>query len=100
MPELRAGSIAHHVDGKHHMAIVLHVSNQHAWAVFLTSNPSWGIKVRRATKDELALVGFVSRRPTYLSSVVRPRDDLEATDLEFPEHRVKDLLVEFFGGTP
>lgn len=93
------GLIAHFTDGqKGHTGVVLDVSDDgEAWALFLTSNPTWNRRSRRLTLDELSLCGFPLKEgmTTYFAPVVRPARDAHHSGLMFPEHRLTDLASEF-----
>jgi hypothetical protein len=93
--QVTVGSVATHEDGgRIHWTIVLDLPNDtHAWVLFFSSTPH-GRCSRQATKDELALAGFVSTRPTYLNLVYRPVEDFYVRG-SFPEHRVEALKKEF-----
>lgn len=77
------------------MSIVLSVSSDVCEALFFTSNPNWAEYSRRATKEELAMAGFVYSKPTYLAYVKRPAWNFEATDLTYPLDWVLSLRKEF-----
>lgn len=101
--ELKPGDVVVHGDGNAtHKAILLKLKStpDRALCLFFTSNPEWGVVSRRATKDEIALVALVERRETYLTSAIRPVEDLSPTGLTFPEHRIPELLMEFFQELP
>ncbi len=89
------GDVAMHDDGNQHIAVILSVTEQECEAVFFTSNPVWAENSRRATREELALAGFVKSRPTYLAYVKRPTWDFHPLGRTFPTHRVATLLEEF-----
>ena len=68
-------------------------------AALFTTNPNWANQVREATKDELALAGFPTRRKTYLAAVCRPTAYLISRRITFPEYRTQNLIAEFcYGG--
>lgn len=90
-----ACDVALHDDGGQHMAVILEIADDVCEAVFFTSSPFWAPNSRRATREELALVGYVSTRPTYLAYVSRPCWDFTPLGRTFPEHRVAALLQEF-----
>jgi hypothetical protein len=96
MPNLAPGVIAIHNDefGQHH-AVILDIEGAECKALFFTSNSHWGLMSRRATKDELAMAGFVYSRPTYLAYVVRSIWDFHSTGLIFPKHWIQSLKQEF-----
>lgn len=101
--EIRPGDVVVHFDGAgSHKAIVLKVKSdpERALCLFFTSSPNWGVVSRRATREEIALVGLVERRETYLASAIRPLADLNKVGLTFPEHRVPSLLMEFYQERP
>jgi hypothetical protein len=93
------GAVTHHADGAGgaHQALVLDIEYQSCKALFCTSHPGWNSKSRKATQDELALMGFQSSTTTWLAPVVRPLNefslDVRAT---FPDHRIETLRQEFF----
>jgi hypothetical protein len=96
--DLGPGTVAHFSDGQRvHSGIVLSVSpdKKDVWALFLTSNPQWNRKARLATQDEITLCGFPQQKETFLAPVVRPVQDVSATELKFSEHRVEELGKEF-----
>lgn len=102
--DVREGSVACYLDGVMHFAIVLRVNGATTDAVFLTSSSMWmnggpdsGEYTRLATKDEIALCGFVrnAKRSTYLRRVTRPTGGFLPTGNEFPSHRLDDLKKEF-----
>ena len=93
--ELGSGSVVTHEDNKgHHFAIVLNIDGNDADLLFLSSK-EFGRKYRAATKEELALAGFAYSRKTYLCLVNRPITELYPRNLDFPKHRVQDLIKEF-----
>lgn len=92
--EIVRGSVAQYHDGAQHMAIVLSVGEAMHDALFFTSNDQWTV-ARRATTEELALAGFVYKRPTYLGLVRRPAGGFLPTGIVFPDHRVEALRREF-----
>jgi hypothetical protein len=92
---INSGSIVTHEDADgHHFAIVLEVEGNRAELLFLSSK-RFGRRCREATKDELALTGFVYTKKTYLCLVTRSVSDLCSQGVNFPEHRVQDLIKEF-----
>ncbi len=93
-PEVVKGSVCRFFDGHTHFAIVLRVGTAEHEALFLTSSDHW-TKARRATPEELALCGFVSRTTTYLGLVRRFAGGFYATGVVFPEHRIDALVREF-----
>jgi len=96
--DVSVGSVATHDDGDgNHQAIILDLPNStSAWAVFFSSKP-YGRVSRLATKDEIALAGFVSSKSTYLNLVMRPVIDFFSCGITFPEHRIEDLRKEYLG---
>ncbi len=101
MPNLVPGRVAVHNDefGQHY-AVILEIVGVECKALFFTSNSHWGSMSRRATKDELAMAGFVYSRTTYLAYVVRSIWDFYATDLSFPSHWLQSLRHEFVKDKP
>jgi hypothetical protein len=101
MPDLAPGMVAVHNDefGQHH-AVILEIEGAECKALFFTSNSHWGAMSRRATKDELAMAGFVYSRTTYLTYVTRSVWDFHVTDLSFPKHWIQSLRQEFVQGKP
>jgi hypothetical protein len=89
------GDVSLHNDGERHWAVVLEVQGDECEALFFTSSPDWAEKTRRATRDEMALAGFISSRPTYLAYVVRSCWDFSPRGIRFPEHRIEALKQEF-----
>jgi hypothetical protein len=91
-----SGDIAVHDDGGQHWAVVLDVTNDECEALFFTSNPSWAERTRRATREELAMAGYVTTRPTYLAYVVRSSwDFIPVEGRNFPTHWIEALRQEF-----
>ncbi len=96
--EIVPGSVVIHKDEtNNHFAIVLEIRHARAELLFLSSK-EFGRRFRKATKDELALAGFVYTRPTNLCLVTRRINELYPRGLIFPEHRIKDLIKEFITG--
>ncbi len=98
MSTVEAGNVAHFSDGqKTHFAIVLNVSEdkKDAWSLFLTSNPIWNRRSRRASPDELALCGFNATKETFLAPVIRPVSDAHSHGISFPLDRLEALKSEF-----
>ena len=95
LEELKPGSVVIHEDsGGHHFAIILKIKDSYADVLFLSSK-GIGRQYRQATKDELALMGYVYSKKTYLCLVTRPVYELYSKKLDFPEYRVQDLIQEF-----
>ncbi|MCK9567616.1 hypothetical protein M0R72_01540 [Candidatus Pacearchaeota archaeon] len=96
--DVSVGSVATHDDGEgHHQAIILDLPNAtSAWAIFFSSK-QYGRVTRVATKDEIALAGFVSSKTTYLNLVMRPVIDFFSCGITFPDHRITDLRREYLG---
>lgn len=93
---LEPGSVAIHGDeGGSHVAVVLGENGENCEALFFTSNPRWSERSRRATRDELAMAGYVQTKPTYLAFVIRPVGSFEPTGLTYPESWVSHLRQEF-----
>lgn len=90
-----SGDVSLHNDGDRHWAVVLDVQGDECEALFFTSNPDWGTYTRRATKDEMALAGFINSRPTYLAYVVRSCWDFSPRGIRFSEDRIEALKQEF-----
>lgn len=90
-----SGDVSLHSDGDEHMAVILEVTGDDCEALFFTSNPNWASNSRRATRDEIAMAGFVSSRTTYLAYVVRPTWDFTPLGITFPSHRIEALKQEF-----
>lgn len=98
--EIAPGVVAHFCDGgghKNHRAVILSLSpdGQDAWALFLTSNPSWNRKSRQATRDELGLCGFASSKQTFFAPVIRPTSDASVAGVRFDDSRLHELRKEF-----
>lgn len=89
------GTVALHNDGDQHIAVILDIQGDECEALFFTSRPDWAEKYRRATKDELALAGYVVTKVTYLAYCKRPRWDFQPLGPTFSEHRVRELKEEF-----
>jgi hypothetical protein len=90
-----SGDVALHTDEGQHMAVILEVNGDNCEALFFTSSAGWSPRSRRATRDELAMAGFVSSRPTYLAHVSRPCWDFSPLGRSFPQHWVEALRQEF-----
>lgn len=90
-----SGDVSLHDDGIQHWAVILDIVGDECEALFFTSSATWAERARRATKDELAMAGFISSRPTYLAYVVRPRWDFSPLGRTFPEHWIQALRQEF-----
>lgn len=89
------GDVALHNDGDQHMAVILDVQGDECEALFFTSNPTWSERSRRASKDEIAMAGFIQSKPTYLAYVRRPHWDFSPMGRSFPTHWVAALRTEF-----
>ncbi len=90
------GDVALHTDEDQHMAVILSVDGDDCEALFFTSNPFWSNSfIRRATRDELAMAGYVQSKPTYITYVRRYASDFQPLGRTFPMHRVEALLAEF-----
>jgi hypothetical protein len=96
--EVVAGSVARYIDGdSEHWSIVLKVNpNGDAVCLFFSSKPEWSKSYRKATKEEIALAGFIFSKSTYLASAVRPINCFISTGLKFPLDRCEELYAEFF----
>ncbi len=95
---VEAGAVAHFSDGqKTHWAIVLNLSDdtKEAWSLFLTSNPLWNRRSRKASSDELAMCGFNATKETFLAPVIRPVSDAKSHGIYFPPDRVEEFKKEF-----
>jgi hypothetical protein len=94
--DVQVGDVVIHNDHEgNHFAIILEIPDEvSAWALFLSSKV-WGKVSRKATKDELALVGFVSTNGTYLNLAYRHILDFYRHGISFPEHRTQKLRQEF-----
>jgi hypothetical protein len=94
--DVQVGDVVVHQDHEgHHFAVILDIPDEvSAWAVFF-SGKVYGKVSRRATKDELALAGFVHTKTTYLNLVYRHILDFHKHGVSFPEHRVLKLRKEF-----
>jgi len=89
------GDVALHNDGEQHVAVILSVDGDDCEALFFTSNPDWSDYSRRATRDELAMAGFIHTRATYLAYVKRSASDFKALGRTFPAHWIESLTTEF-----
>lgn len=94
--EVLVGSVVIHQDERgEHIAILLDMDNQYAIALFFSSIP-YGMGSREATKEEMALAGFVYTKQTFLCLVHRQVNEFYPHQgLDFPAHRVQDLRKEF-----
>lgn len=94
---LGRGSVAHFSDGERvHTGLILDTFNEEAWVLFLTSNDTWSYQARKLTDEELSFFGFPKKeKQTFFAPVVRPILDATPGDILFPEHRVKELELEF-----
>lgn len=95
--ELGAVGIYQDQFGGHHCILIQNHWDNSAKFIFLTSNPKWNSRSRKTTKDERSLLG----RPeyghdNYFAPVTRPLHSFNALDFCYPEHRVQDLLAEFW----
>jgi hypothetical protein len=89
------GKVATHYDNHTHHSVILDCDGMDCLALFYSSTDHWNEFARRATKDEMALAGFVSTRKTYLAPVVRPNDQFYATEVSITEHQRERFLKEF-----
>ena len=96
--EFCPGRVVCHFDGgrKHRGILLTKCSTKHWFLLFFTSNPFWGKVARKATKEELAISGFVYDKPTYLASAIRPEHELTTKEYILPEHWIARLVKEFF----
>lgn len=93
----RAGGVFHHSDGgRTHSGICLGRLSGGLMLLFMTTSLGWNRFARRITREEQAMTGFPSRRPTYLAPVLRDEDGVTWTGLDVPEHRTAALRAEFF----
>lgn len=90
-----SGDVSVHHDGDQHWAIILDIRGDDCEALFFTSNPDWAERSRRATRDEIAMAGFITTRPTYLAYVMRPIWDFTPLGIRFSRHRIEALIQEF-----
>lgn len=90
-----SGDVSIHHDGDQHWAVVLDVRGDECEALFFTSSPNWAENTRRATRDEMAMAGFISRQPTYLAYVVRSCWDFTPRGYRFPQDWIERLKQEF-----
>ena len=81
--------------GKTHLAIILDVYENACSALFLTSKTKWTKNCRRATNEELALLGTPSKNTTYLTRVIRPLPGFISKHATFPIERIELLKQEF-----
>jgi hypothetical protein len=93
--DLYPGLVAIYDDGTEHAAVILTVTDDQCEALFFTSNPGWAEASRRASKEELAMAGYITTRTTYLAYVVRPKWYFVPTDREFSRHWTGNLHEEF-----
>ena len=94
------GSVVTHDDGNDgntHHAIVLDVLPDGLAYILMFSSKELGVKCRPVTKEEIALAGFVSSKRTFVSLKRRPIWELRHRGVEFPDHRVESLKLEFLG---
>ena len=94
--EVLVGNVVVHRDAaKEHVALILDLNDQYAMALFFSS-VGYGIGYREATREELALAGYVYTKQTLLCLVHRPSHEFHPHQgLEFPAHRVQALRREF-----
>jgi hypothetical protein len=95
--QFRIGCVGQYSDGgKVHTAICLGQYKEEIQLLFLTSNEKWNKFARLATKEELGLVGLKNTKLTYLAPVCRPVQHIFWTNQRLPNHRVENLIKEFF----
>ena len=98
--DLQPGDVIVHSDGEgHHLGVYLGQVETKGCVLFCTSSNEWNPKARKVTRDELILLGKPDgaiSRGTYFAPVMRPLRDLFRKGYSFPEHRVIDLMKEFF----
>lgn len=95
---MQPGDVVQFNDGqKTHLAFLLGLKGDDAWALFLTSNPYWNPRCRAASEEELSFTGFPIKEDvtTYLASVVRPVLDATPSGNVLPDHRTQNLICEF-----
>lgn len=98
---VQPGAVACHLDhGGKHLALILAIKNRDCKALFITSNPFWGLGARELTADEVGLCGLFTRNKTsYFSPVIRSLDDFVGfKPATFSNDRVRHLLDEFSEG--
>lgn len=97
--EIKAGMVAlhHDQDGEHFVIVLEPWGRDRVACLFFTSSPNFGKVNRRATKEEIALAGFVTSKVTYLAGCVRDTADMDATGKSFSKERTSALCAEFFG---
>ena len=97
--DILPGTVCTLDDGDTHIGIALKNIKNMTVAALFTTNPNWANQVREATKDELALAGFPTRRKTYLAAACRPTAYFISRRITFPEHITQNLISEFcYGG--
>jgi hypothetical protein len=99
--KFKPGKVVLQVDfgQKNHVGILIKQLSNERWILLMftgfSSGIQWTRNARKATQEELALAGFVSRKDTYLALVTRPESVLEPLEQEFPEYRIEEFLMEF-----
>lgn len=97
---LEIGRVAIHDDGdKRHLSIILNVHDKSCDAIFFTSNSLWSF-CRKATNEELAMVGFVTKRKTYLAWVNRSINEFYGKDILISSEQLKRLKKPKFFKKP
>jgi len=93
---IKAGSICTHNDGqRHHMAAIVDVVGNMAYALFLTSLKNWNYYARKATSIESAVLGQRGPRESFLAPVVRPITEFYRHVGILPEDQTEVFKREF-----
>lgn len=95
--EFAIGDVVHHCDGlRTHTGVIVGLRIETALLVILTTSENWG--VRKATSDELMLIGWGEpRMTTYVARGIRPYKDLYKQNISLPIHRCESLYRELYG---
>jgi len=97
-PLILPGTLAWHKDEKgRHAALILDVNGPDTWALFLTSNPLWNARARKARRFELAYFEWkLNGVTTYLAPVHRRTDQFTPMGIPPVSRRhLKPLRKEF-----
>ena len=92
---LPPGTICIHNDsGGHHMALIVGVVGELAYAVFLTSAQNWNAYVRHAKPVEVEMLGGRGKQ-AWLAPVVRPLSAFYAAQGQVEYQVIKAYQLEF-----
>jgi len=93
---IKVGSICTHNDGVgHHMAAIVDVVGNMAYALFLTSLKNWNYYARKATPIEATVMGQRGSRESFLAPVVRPITEFYRHVGILPEDQTEVFKREF-----